>query len=82
MRLLRVMQELQIGGTGSGGSVRLHFEARNYLLSYQVDRSQDLIMRRVSGLQHEDHLIEAGFRPLFDLAADRVGISAERHSVG
>src|ERR1700730_4881940 len=39
-------------------------------------------MGRVSGLQHEDHLIEARFRPLFYLTADRVRISSERHSIG
>ena len=57
---------------GSGGSMRLHGKAWKNLLSDQIDRASNLVMGGVSGLQHEDHLVETGFLPLLDLAADRV----------
>src|SRR5436305_10136979 len=66
----------------SGRRMRPHFKARKHLFADQVDRSQHLLMRGVSGLQNEDHLIETGFGPLFDLAADRIRISADGHAVG
>src|SRR5262249_42754046 len=57
-------------------------KARDYLLPNQLNRSIDLLFSCQSGLQHKYHLVEAGFLPFLDLAADRVGIASDRHTIG
>src|SRR5207245_10440439 len=54
-------------------------EAGDDLLSDDLDGAHDLVVRRVADLEHEDHLIDAGGRPAFHLAAHAVGVAPDGH---
>src|SRR3974390_459416 len=64
-----------------GGSCAPGCEAWDDVSTDQLDTTHGIGMRHSTGLHDEDHLVDPGIRPLFDLSADRVRIAADRHAV-
>src|SRR6516225_10968922 len=72
----RLAKECSLGSSCAPGC-----EAWDDVSTDQLDAAHGIGMCQSTGLHDEDHLVEPGIRPLFDLSADRVRIAADRHAV-